>query len=345
MRRNDAAIMSSQQEPFAQFASFAILAALPESATPPEWVTLFPKLGDVLCVDGRKFSVDGDLLAANFASGGLDIAIDVNHATEIKGPKGEDAPAVGWIRELRVRDGALQGRTEWLASGAKLVADKAYRYLSAAFYHSDDLRALRLKSVGLTNSPAVIGQKALTHAQQWNRNMSELAKLAAALSVVATANEDAMVAALAANFVPKAEHDKALLAAKQIGDKATADLALANEKLAKIEADGRKTKVDGLIESALATKKILPAEKDHYVALCASDAGLDSVAKLFAAKGVALKESGLDKKKVEDDDVKGGVSVLAAAQKLAAQAKKAVETGEAPDYLSAVAMLSAKAAA
>ncbi|MBL4544009.1 MAG: hypothetical protein JKP97_19940, partial [Rhodobacteraceae bacterium] len=30
------------------------------------------------------------------------LPVDLEHSTEIKGPKGEAAPAVGWMRALRV---------------------------------------------------------------------------------------------------------------------------------------------------------------------------------------------------------------------------------------------------
>ena len=38
--------------------SHAILAALPDSASPPEWIDAFPKTGTVSTRDGRTFEVD-----------------------------------------------------------------------------------------------------------------------------------------------------------------------------------------------------------------------------------------------------------------------------------------------
>lgn len=151
-------------------------------------------------------------------------------------------------------------------------------------------------------------------------------KLAAALGVTAGANEAALLGALSAGFVPKKNHDELV-----------AQLATSEKKLKAIEDASRKARVDALIEGALKEKKILPAEKDHYAQLCATDAGFESVKALLAAKSPTLGKSGLDDKKEPDDG-----APLTATQ-LMAKANKMVADGEATDYLAAVSMLSAAA--
>jgi phage I-like protein len=151
-------------------------------------------------------------------------------------------------------------------------------------------------------------------------------KLAAALGVTADANEAALLGALSAGFVPKKNHDELV-----------EQYAASQAKLAAIETASRKARVDTLIEGALKEKKILPAEKDHYAQLCATDSGFESVKALLAAKTPALGKSGLDEKKEPDDG-----APLTATQ-LMAKANKMVADGEATDYLAAVSMLSAAA--
>ena len=151
-------------------------------------------------------------------------------------------------------------------------------------------------------------------------------KLAAALGVTAGANEVALLTALNAGFVPKAVHDEAV-----------SKLSASETKLKDIEDANRKARVDALIEGALKDKKILPAEKDHYAQLCATDSGFESVKALLAAKSPALGKSGLDEKKEPDD------GAPPTATQLMAKANKMVADGEATDYLAAVSMLSAAA--
>lgn len=152
-------------------------------------------------------------------------------------------------------------------------------------------------------------------------------ELAAALGATAEASENALLAALAANYVPKNVHDQAL-----------SQLSAATTQLKTIEIEARKAKVAALIDDALKQKKILPAEKDHYVALCATDAGLEAVAQLLAAKVVRLPASGLDARPAPGGDA--GETPTPA--QLAAKANKMVADGEASDFLSAIGALQSK---
>jgi phage I-like protein len=148
-----------------RLALFSIAAELPESGSaPPEWITIFPTLGDVRTRDGRSFVVDGAELVKAFEASGIDIPIDVNHSTDNAAPRGERSDAVGWISRLRVEAGALQGKVEWLDEGRALLARRAYRYVSPSFAHKPDGRATWLKAVSLVNVPALADQSALAAA-------------------------------------------------------------------------------------------------------------------------------------------------------------------------------------
>ena len=120
----------------------------------PEWVKLIPA-GEVIGRDGRRWNNSSPLsIIQAFIACGLDLPVDLEHSTELKAPRGEAAPAVGWVRELKVMAGAIWGRIEWNEAGRQMVATRQYQYLSPAIRHgrtNGDI--LGLSSVALTNAP------------------------------------------------------------------------------------------------------------------------------------------------------------------------------------------------
>jgi len=303
------------------FAHHALAAALPADAdaAPPEWIAVFPKIGPIETRDGRRFTIDAPALVARFNADGVHLPVDINHATHHAAATGARADAVGWITQLEVRDGALMGKVDWLDAGRAALAARAYKFISPDFFHTADKVTTWLRSVALVTAPALANQKALAGALA--PEIPKMEKLAAALGVVADASEDALVAALGAGFVEKKVHDAAL-----------AQLAATSTELAEIKASARKARVDALIEGALAEKKILPAEKEHYVQLCATDAGFDSVRSLLAARAAALPGSGLDDKRAPEA---GEDAAAATPAQLAAEAGKLLADGGAADYFAA----------
>ncbi len=125
----------------------------------PEWVQLLPPGPMVKGRDGREWKFDSYAQFAvidRFEFDGIDVVADWEHATEVKGPEGEEAPAAAWITELADRegDGSLWGRVKWTRKAAEQVAAGEYRYLSPVFSYTKTDRAIRvLESVGLTNKP------------------------------------------------------------------------------------------------------------------------------------------------------------------------------------------------
>ena len=312
------------QKPQADFAVHALAAALPtEGAEAPEWITIFPNSGRVDTRDGRSFNVDPARLISRFQADAVDVPVDVNHATHFAAKNGQRADPVGWIKELRVEGAQLQGRVEWLDEGKALLAAKKYRFVSPDFFHTAEGVPTWVRSVALVTAPALGNQKALAAAD--HSQEPPMKELASALGVTADASESALLAALGAGFVPKATHDEAL-----------AQLSAATTKLSTIESAARKATVDALLDGAVKEKKILPAQKDHYATLCATDAGLESVKSLLAATAPVLAGSGLDNKKQPE-----GEAPMTAAQ-LSAKANKMVADGDAPDYLAALSILSDK---
>jgi len=128
----------------------------PAGSQAPEWMELFPA-GEIIGRDGKVFVNSAPLnIIQAFVAGGMDLPVDIEHSTELKAPKGEAAPAVGWVRELKVLDGAIWGRVQWNETGRKLVASRQYRYLSPVIlYRKGDRSVAALTSVALTNSPNI----------------------------------------------------------------------------------------------------------------------------------------------------------------------------------------------
>ncbi len=124
----------------------------------PEWVQLLPPGPLVQGRDGRWWTFgpeEQQTVFANFQLDEADLPIDREHATERKGPQGDEAPAAAWIVELADRngDGGCWGRVDWTPRGRAQVEAREYRYLSPVFLYTKDLRIQALDSAGLTNKP------------------------------------------------------------------------------------------------------------------------------------------------------------------------------------------------
>jgi Mu-like prophage I protein len=275
---------------------YTMMTPLPEVDTerePPEWITVFPELGAFTCRDGRKFTVDAEALIAVFIADGVELPIDINHATDWA--MGERADAVAWIKELRVHNAQLQARVEWLAEGKALLAAKSYKYQSPSFYQ-DKGNVTRLKGVSLVNSPAIANQPALASAAHHpNPEPTPMKSIALALGLVEAASEVECLTALKDRLTNSVS--------KQLHDETLAQLSATSTELADIKKANRDEKVDRLVEEALSAKKITPAEKDHYVALCSTDDGLVAVEKLLDAKTPLLAGSGISGRSQPEDDV------------------------------------------
>ena len=245
-----------------------------EGAAAPDWVQLTPAGPRVIGRDGRWWNLtDPATVAARFDPT-KEPQIDIEHASEIKAPMGEPAPAVGWIKAIEVRDGALWGRVEWTPAGAELVSTRAYRYLSPVFtfdYQTSEIG--RIVSAGLTNTPN-LEMAALNTAEETPMDRAVLEALG--LPAAATAVE----AVVAINAL-RSERDTARNAA-QTPDPArfvpAADHQLALNRIASFEAaetTRREADIAAAIDGAIAAGKIAPASRDFHLAACRAEGGLD----------------------------------------------------------------------
>lgn len=220
-----------------------------------------------------------------------DIPVDIEHATELKAPKGEPAPATGWISPdtLRVEEGHIVGKIAFNHEDNP-VANKEYRYLSPVLlYDTTTLEVIGITSVGLTNQPNLY-LSALNTQQHTTEEPDMLKDILAALGLPLTADNAAALNAIqqlktdkatALNradnppldkFVPRFDYDTALNRAN------TAETALATEK-----AKQQDVAIETAINAALTAGKITPATVDYHKAQCRTEGGLERFTDFVAA--------------------------------------------------------------
>ena len=273
--------------------------ALNAEASAPDWVQLVPAGPRIMGRDGRYWMMSDPQAVADRFDPTKEPQIDIEHSSEIKAPMGEPAPAVGWIKAIEVRDGALWGRVDWTPEGAGLVSGRAYRYLSPVFTHDMASGEIsKILSAGLTNQPN-LEMAALNRAEE--ETMMDRAVLEALGLPAAATAQDALVAINAikterdtarnavqtpdpTKFVPAADHQLAL---NRIQAFETAETARRN---AEIEA---------AVDAAIAAGKVAPASKDFHVAACRADGGFDRFKAYIGAAPVVAPPSGLDGQKPE----------------------------------------------
>lgn len=277
--------------------------ALEVSGQAPEWIPLVPA-GQVVGRDGREWVNDSPQLVLDaFAAGSADLPLDMEHATELKAPQGEPAPAVGWIQELQIRDGQIWGRIDWTEAGRNAVESKAYRYVSPVFvFERASRRVVALTSAALTNRPNLFLQ-----ALNGKENSMTLEELLAALGLpkgttfeaalahIGKLKGDLVTATNAAaspsldKFVPRADYDAALARATN-----------AETSLADLNRKAKEKDITAAIDKALAEGKITPATVDYHKAQCALDGGLERFAEYCKAAPVIGDPSRMDGKRPED---------------------------------------------
>lgn len=253
----------------------------------PEWIKIAPR-GRFTARDGRSFEIDPELLVSRFAADGVDLPIDIDHATVKKAMFGEAAPAVGWISELQARADGLYGRVGWLDEGLRVLSARTHRYVSPTLKTDEAGKAYWLHSAALVAAPAA-SMPAVASATLTTTTLKTeppmLKAIAAALGLTEDAAEASCLSAIASlkGRIDPAIHNQAL---EQIRTLTT--------QIETGRAAQHQAKVETLLEDALKARKIAPAQRDSYAALCATPEGFAEVEKLFGTLGAGLAPSGLD---------------------------------------------------
>jgi phage I-like protein len=278
---------------------------------PPSMIMLIPPGQNIVGRDGRAWSNNTpEAIVQWFEARGLKIPIDIEHATELKAPKGEAAPAMAWCIELESRDdGSVWAKVEWTPKGEELVLNKEYSYYSPAIiFDKTTMNIVGIKSVGLTNTPNLYMPALNREDNHQGGSTMDLQQLlaalnlpagttfAAALNHIAKMQGDLTVALNAAQsppldkFVPRGDYDTALNRAN------AAEAALKAEQDAQLE-----TAINAEISAALEAGKITPATKDYHVAQCRQEGGLERFKAFVAAAPVIAADSDLDTRKHSTD--------------------------------------------
>ena len=188
----------------------------------PETITVLP-LGHVVSSKG-EFDVDeGSFRAmkAQIAQRGVDLVVDYEHQTL----KGVEAPAAGWVKELKLEDGNIVAVVEWTPRGAEYLKNKEYRYLSPVVnVRKTDGKAIGLHSLALTNTPAIENMTPIVNSDNFEggQKYMDMQKLAALLGLGPDTTEEQITEALQA----MAAENKSLKEGQQTGEVTVANKAV-----------------------------------------------------------------------------------------------------------------------
>lgn len=275
----------------AQSPNTALCAALPLPALAadgavPDWIHLLPA-GEIRTVDGRgPYRVADAAALISVSLNGARLPLDENHSTDLAAPRGEPAPARGWIVALQARDDGIWGQVEWTEPGRQLVSERAYRHISPVILHHRDGTVTGVLRASLVNAPNLRGLAAL---HQAGASMDWTTKLRTLLGLPETADDAAIWAALegrmgathaaqlapiakAAGLPETADGAAVLLAVQGLADPAkmvpAASVAALQSQLATLQTDRAREKAEAYVDAAIKAGRIAApaAMRDHYIA-------------------------------------------------------------------------------
>lgn len=260
------------------------------------WLPMVPA-GNFQGLDGRSWTNNNpDAVVARFIK---KRPFDMEHSTHIKAPKGEPAPAYGWITKAENREGEVWAFVEWNVEGAEVLEKKKYAFYSPSFSYDPSGQVLALVSAALTNDPN-LDVPALNRKEDNPMKLPQL--IVAALGIAAEATEEQAVVAINAlkqdkdialnranqpdlnKFVPIETHSVALNRAS------TAEAAL------KAIAD---KEIDALVQTAITEGKVAPANKDMFIGMCRTEGGIEQFKK-FVGSAPAIANNSQTKPPVDE---------------------------------------------
>lgn len=262
-----------------------------------EWIKVTPR-GAFVARDGRSFITPPEDLVKRFNADGVAIPIDVDHSTTRRAPKGEAAPAVGWIEKLQARPDGLYGRVTWLAEGRRILAARSHRYISPTLQSDGNGRAVWLHSAALVAAPAVsmpaVASAGTTEKETSSMDMKPLTDL---LGLSASAGLEEILAAVVTLKAGNANTANAVAGAYE-------GLAAGlSEELQQANADRRKRK----IEEAVTLGVIPPSLAEWGKDLITADEGRwDAFAAKVGTPYAYLRTSAISDKQIEEFNAKHG---------------------------------------
>lgn len=259
------------------------------ATTEIEWIQLTPA-GEFSSCDGRgPFVADEEAIFK--AAKGRKLPVDINHAIDIKGAKGEPSPAVGWIEELQMRDTGIWGRVNWTDTGKDILKRKEYGAISPVLITTKDKPSIvvEIARASLCNDPGLPQLNRLFNKNGENAMDNDLR---AALELSDDAADEAVLEAVKTAFAAQKSQTVLLTNLRQVtglDDKADAkklietfkaaiakekqndasdlekQITTLNKQLVEVKQDRAREKAEAFVAKGIAEFKIVPALKDHFI--------------------------------------------------------------------------------
>lgn len=251
------------------------------AADAPDRLVLVPAAGSFSGIDGRTFiNSNPQRIIERWKKTGHDIPVDIEHATELRGPQGLSAPAVGWISDLVVdQNGGIIGTVSWTEEGKELIASRKYRYFSPAYLVDRNTKEIAgIRSIGLTNVPNLGVPSLNSEGNEEGEDMEkDLKVICNSLGIAEGATE--------AEVVTEINSLRSRLAA------AETKAAEAERKIKEQEEAAFKAELNSVVEKGVEDGKIAPAQKEFFLTSINSQEALDSF-KAMLGKSPRLIEDG-----------------------------------------------------
>ncbi len=311
-------------------------------------IQLFP-YGEFRATDGRPKDVPHWIIAdkngADICTVANDyknkIVIDYEHQTLRTQENGQPAPAAGWMDYFYLTPKGVFAEVTWTEKAKAMIAAGEYKYISPVFAYDKDGYVRKIFNAALTNDPALDGMEEVIAACSERGDFTETKPKT---EPKPTHSEELMLELLIAllGLSPDATEAQATAALKKLKQTAEQSNIGVNEAYdeiaaltAKLEQDPdpakyvplevvkdlqtqvaaltkqiNDDKANDLITAALAAGKLLPAQKDWAIALCAKDpqALSDYLATVEPVAALTKTQTADSDPDAAGDDVNAGLS-------------------------------------
>lgn len=250
-----------------------------------ERLVVVPARPEVEGRDGRRYAnPDPQGIVDLFRRRAAKLPIDIEHSTHVRGPQGLPAPAVGWVVDLAVEDGAVVAKVEWNDEGNALLDSRAYKYYSPSYLLRDG-KIAGLLSLALTNLPnldlpELNRERAGDGRKGEDMEITDRDRICKKLGLELN-SADAQILVEIGRWHSDAEYRAALNRAET-----------AEAKVREAEGKAFKDAVDKAVSEAVAQGKIAPAAKEYHKSVIGDEAALNRFKAFVAASPVVLPNDG-----------------------------------------------------
>jgi len=258
----------------------------------PKRIQLLPSGPNIQGRDGRVYVLKNAEDVAKRSNEYLpNHSIDENHAVDLIAPTGGSSPAFGWFTNVTVeKDGSVWADVEWTEKGKAAVSGLEYRYISPVLFINEEGVIDLIARASLSNSPN-LDIKSLNNFLPVKpvKELNNMKNILAFLGLPETATEaealnaiTAMKTSLNAAQAKPPAVDLAVYAPRTDLAVMQARAETAEKELAALNSSKLKAEGEAAVDQAIADRKIAPASKAEYVALCSTQQGLDHFKKIMS---------------------------------------------------------------